>query len=195
MILSATVGTNADIFPKILQLYVPKHSVVADVTFGRGVFWRKVQKGAYRMRATDLKTGTDFRTLPYRTRSIDALVLDPPYMHGGARTVKKSLDEPYNVNARKEEGCQEILELYFAGVREAYRVLKPKGILVVKCQDQIESGKQWWFHKMLMNLDGFTCVDLFILVQPMTPISSHPHWTKQYHARKNHSYFLVHRKG
>ncbi len=43
LVFSAYVGDNAEIFPKILSLHVPQGSVVADVTFGKGVFWKKIK--------------------------------------------------------------------------------------------------------------------------------------------------------
>lgn len=82
VVLSSHLGGNAELFPKILALHVPKGSTVADVTWGKGVFWADVPTTWYRVFATDLKTGTDCRNLPYADGSIDALVLDPPYMEG-----------------------------------------------------------------------------------------------------------------
>ena len=88
LVLSAYVDANDAVFPKILDLYVKPGSVVADVTFGEGVFWRDVESGKYDLRPTDLKTGVDCRTLPYKDGEIDCVVLDPPYMHspGGSAT-------------------------------------------------------------------------------------------------------------
>lgn len=80
--LSAYVGDNAEVFPKVLGLHVPKGATVADVTFGLGVFWRNVSTRDYELLATDLKTGVDCRSLPYGNCSLDCVVLDPPYMEG-----------------------------------------------------------------------------------------------------------------
>ena len=77
-ILTGRVGTNADQFPDVLEMYVPEGATVADVTYGKGVFWRNIPDGKYNLLATDLQTGTDFSRLPYENQSIDALVLDPP---------------------------------------------------------------------------------------------------------------------
>jgi len=93
-VLTGIVGTNADLFPSILKMYVVEGAIVADVTYGRGVFWRNVDQGKYQLKATDLQMGVDFRALPYEAASIDALILDPPYMHGGA-TVKDSINQCY----------------------------------------------------------------------------------------------------
>src|SRR5438105_12109022 len=65
LIFSASQATNDEVFPQVLKLYVAEGSLVADVTYGKGVFWKKVPKGAYDLRATDLQTGVDCRKLPY----------------------------------------------------------------------------------------------------------------------------------
>ena len=81
LVLSAYAAANEEVFPKILDLYIAPGSVVADVTYGNGVFWNKVEPGRYEVLPTDLTTGTDCRDLPYEDGSIDCVVFDPPYMH------------------------------------------------------------------------------------------------------------------
>ena len=39
--LSAHIGGNADVFAQILRLHVPEGAIVADATWGKGVFGRK----------------------------------------------------------------------------------------------------------------------------------------------------------
>jgi hypothetical protein len=120
-------------------------------------------------------------------------VFDPPYMHTSG-TVKESIAKCYNTNSSAVFKNQKDVDAFFvAGAAEAKRILKPKGILIVKCQDTIESAQPKWTHVKIMQMDGFKCEDLFILVQTTTPAMS-GRWTKQYHARKNHSYFIVLRK-
>ena len=65
LVFSAYVGTNDEIFPYVLSLYVEPGSTIADVTYGKGVFWRKIPADAYHLLATDLSTGVDCRCLPY----------------------------------------------------------------------------------------------------------------------------------
>ena len=81
LVFSAYSGTNDEVFPNVLKLYVPRGSKIADVTFGQGVFWKKVEKDAYKIRPSDIKLGIDCRALPYENASFDCVVLDPPYMH------------------------------------------------------------------------------------------------------------------
>ena len=63
-ILSAHVGGNAQVFPLVMALHVPEGSLVADVTHGKGVFWRGIDKTKYRMLASDIQNGVDYRKLP-----------------------------------------------------------------------------------------------------------------------------------
>src|SRR5262245_66095124 len=82
VVLSAHVGSNADIFPQILALHVPEGARVADVTYGNGAFWRNVDLSKYELLATDISSGVDCRALPYDDNSPDAVVLGPPYTAG-----------------------------------------------------------------------------------------------------------------
>lgn len=91
VVVSAHVGSNDGIFPEILRLHVPEGAVVADITFGRGVFWKSVPPDRYKLLATDIKLGTDWRQLPYASQYIDAVIFDPPYMEGFYRSDKESL--------------------------------------------------------------------------------------------------------
>ena len=79
LVLSAHVGTNDEVFPFVLSVYVAPGSVVADVTYGKGVFWRNIPNGNYDLRTTDLAEGIDCRELPYDDASIDCVVFDPPF--------------------------------------------------------------------------------------------------------------------
>jgi hypothetical protein len=185
------LGNNADVFPEVLRIYVPDGSIIADVTYGRGVFWRNVDCSRYKLFPTDLMTGTDARQLPYADSSIDCVVLDPPYMHSGG-SIKHSLDKGYRNNQR-DGGWRGVLPLYRDCAKEALRVLRVGGILIVKCQDTVVNHKQSWLHVDILNLPGYLAEDLFVVVQRSVPLMT-GHWKKQYHARKNHSYFVVLRK-
>jgi hypothetical protein len=187
VMLTAHRGNNATLLPHILALFVREGSVVADVTYRKGVFWQQVDVSKYELRPTDLLMGVDFRSLPYGDASLDALVLDPPYMHGGP-TIKASLNNCYR-NAN--DGHESVIRLYAGGILEAARVLKRRGVIIVKCQDEIESGKQRFSHLELIDLlemFGFSVVDLFVMVQSTIPITGNG---PQKSARKNHSYALV----
>lgn len=201
---SAYVGTNADVFPFILDLHVPPGCTVADVTYGKGVFWRNVPPDRYVVLASDIADGKDCRKLPYDAKSIDCEVLDPPYMEGFFRRSNShkagsgthvAFRDAYS-NGDEEVGGPKwhdaVLDLYFKAGREAHRVLKDNGVFIVKCQDEVSANRQRLTHIEIINeyeKVGFYTKDLFIVVRTNKPGVSR--LKKQVHARKNHSYFVV----
>ena len=199
LVLSAAVGCNEDLFPQVLGLYVAAGSAVADVTYGKGVFWRNVPTGRYRLLATDLLDGVDSRALPYDDGELDCVVFDPPYMHSPGGTTHRGLEafERYyrNNGTGNRTGAkyhEAVLELYTDTGREAWRVLRDRGVLIVKCQDEVCSNRQRFTHVEIIRAYeqlGFVAEDLFVLVRSNRPGASRV--VKQVHARKNHSYFLV----
>lgn len=209
-VLSAHVSGNAELFPRIMALHVPPGALVADVTFGGGVFWRRVPPGRYRLLPTDLATGTDCRALPYAAGTIDALVLDPPYMEGllrakadtrGGLGSHAALRSAYS-SGREAAGAASagrwhgaVLSLYLEAAGEARRVLRDHGVLIVKCQDEVSANRQELTHVQIVCAlaeIGFYARDLFVLVRPNRPNVAR--LLRQVHARKNHSYFLVFQK-
>ena len=199
LVFSASVGGNDDVFPQILSLYVAPGSKIADVTYGLGVFWRNVPDGLYRLLASDIEYGTDCRDLPYEDNSIDCVVLDPPYMHspgGTAHTVHSAFEEHYRNNGTGNRTGKKyheaVLDLYVQAGQEAFRVLRERGVVIVKCQDEVCSNRQRFTHVEIMQeyqQIGFVAEDLFVVMRRNRPGVSRT--VKQVHARKNHSYFLV----
>lgn len=210
LVLSAYMLNNEDIFPMILSLYVPEGSSIADVTYGKGVFWKKVDKNAYDLHFSDIKTGVDCRALPYDDQVMDCVVLDPPYMEGFYRRNSEHLagngtfssfrsaysdGSIYEQKAGAPKYHDAVLDMYYSALKEALRVLKRKGILIVKCQDEVSANKQRLTHVEIINeytKHGLVVEDLFVMVRNNRPNVST--LKRQVHARKNHSYFLVFRK-
>ena len=206
LVVSAHVGTNADVFPEVLALHVGLGARIADVTYGKGVFWRRVDTDSYELLASDIAAGVDCRDLPYPSASLDAVVFDPPYMEGffrnngttkaGTGTHTKFREHYANGNEAPGRAGKKwhaaVLELYVDGGREAWRVLRNKGVFIVKCQDEVSANKQNLTHVEVINAYaelGFYCKDLLVVMRPNRPGMSRV--VKQAHARKNHSYFLV----
>lgn len=190
---SSVLGDNGELMERIAALYFKPADRIADVTFGKGVFWRQIDTTRYDFHPSDLKTCPqsphDFRKLPYQDGEFDVVVLDPPYMHNPGAT----LHEANYRNAETTKGLSHagIIQLYEAGMTEAMRILKPGGLLLVKCQDEIESGRQQWSHIEVRDIAcrlGMTIQDLFVVTQRHAPRIQR---REQKHARKNHSYMWV----
>ena len=221
---SAYKDTNDAVFPHILELNVPQGAKIADVTFGKGVFWKRVDLRKYALHASDPKRhglpagcrgGIDSRKLPYDDKSFFAVVFDPPYMHtpgGTAHNGHQNYEAYYANNAEQDHDVvrqiweetngtppkyhEAVLDLYFRSAREAWRVLQDDGIYIVKCQDEVCTNRQRLTHvEITVELQqyGFVVEDLFVVVRNNKPGVSRI-LTRQYHARKNHSYFMVYRK-
>jgi len=188
-ILTAQVGDNSDVFPDILELYANAGDVIADTTYGKGVFWRNVNTALYDFHPSDITTGVDYNALPYKSDTMDMIVFDPPYMgHNGGKNY--AVARNYNVSVPKYSKDY-IRSLYYNAIEEMWNVLKKGGRLVVKCQDEIQSGKQRMNHIEIIEFataNGYRVEDLFVVVQKNSPMMRHPY---QLHARKNHSYFIV----
>lgn len=221
-IVSAYISGNADVFPKILELHVPIGSLIADVTYGTGVFWKNVDITKYTLRASDISelkishsphlkvsSGVDCRKLPYKSDSIDCVVLDPPYLesfyrtkdsHKGGQGSHRAFGQYYsNGNESTAPGGgkwhQSVIDMYILSGKEAFRVLKNNGVFIVKCQDEVSANKQRLTHVEIISgfeQIGFYVKDLFVVVRSNAPVVSR--LLKQVHARKNHSYFLVFEK-
>jgi ParB/RepB/Spo0J family partition protein len=209
--LSAHVGTNDEVFSEVLDLHVEPGASVADVTYGKGVFWRKVPSAKYDLTATDIDPsrspnstdGIDCRDLPYEDASFDCVVLDPPYAEGFYETENKPSNNEYWIKDRYvgDQGEQSatyheaVIEMYAAAGEEAFRVLREDGVMIVKMQDEVSRDEQRLTHVEMTNIYeemGFHTRDLFVVVRPDTPAVGKMY--EQRRARKNHSYFLVYKK-
>jgi len=204
-LVSSHSGDNAELFPKILDLYVSTGSRIADVTYGTGVFWRNVDLSRYDFLPSDLKTGVDARCLSYKNDSLDAFVLDPPYMEGLYRNTNDALagggthaafreyySDSSTTHDKEIKYHDKVLDVYLTIGLEARRTLKDGGIFIVKCQDEVSANRQKLTHVELIyayEQYGFYCKDLFVLTRNNKPVVARV--KKQEHSRKNHSYFLV----
>lgn len=181
-------GCNSGLIKSVVELYFNQGDSIADVTWGKGVFWKDVDKNQYEIVGSDIKTGIDFRALPYENESFNHGVLDPPY----ARIQNlKGMQECYNTT--RDITHVEIIKLYADGIVELTRITQKDGYILVKCQDEIYGCKQKWSHIEIFNIAlsmGLYPKDLFILVNTKKPKPTY----KQQHARKNHSYLWVFQK-
>ena len=161
-VVAGHVNRNSALIADVARLYIPYQAKVLDMTWGKGSFWTGVfTLGEFDLYANDivfeLSTtpdnyfNDDFRHTRFRPETFDIVVLDPPYKSGGGHSPGPMVDT-YGLDAiksttpSKHGNASVVWSLYEDGMLEAFRILKPGGLLWVKCQDFVESGKQHWFH-------------------------------------------------
>lgn len=193
-----TVNENQyGILDGIRKLHNDDQPFQADLTWGNGGFWKGTlvkDRPLIRMdlappgEASLANIQADVRALPFQPGSIKSCVYDPPFIHAhGKESVIGNRFSSYRSQSA-------LFDLYRESLLQIKTVLSPKGLLVFKCMDIVESGKQVWNHVKIITAAqamGYRLDDLFILTR-RSVIVGHNH-ARQVHARKNHSYFLVFR--
>ena len=133
----------------------------------------------------------DARCLPVADASIGCMILDPPFMfgtHGDTRN---------NVSAKRYTMFDTFADLkacYTRILAESYRILKPGGILLFKCQDYTD-GRTTMTHCLVWlwaARTGFYAKDIAILNRPIRKIYNGK--LQQRHLRKSHCYFFLFQK-
>lgn len=182
------------ILKSIIKLHCPS-GFDADLTYGNGSFWRKINKPKLCFDATPLQEHVkqaDSRSLPVETASLNSVVFDPPFLtyvkNGRAHNGKVRITSRFGGYYLYDE-----LEQHYRGtLAECYRVLAKGGVMVFKCQDIIHNHRMHCTHANVIEWAkacGFRLLDLFVL--PAKHRMPGPQKGTQRHARVFHSYFLV----
>lgn len=180
-----------EIIKNIIRLYCPD-GIDLDPTYSKGVFYRNLRDPRLRFDLNPISTTigkADCQDLPLDNESIFSIMFDPPFVGGSRKNGKPGI-----IKSRfgYYKNIPTLWSMYKGALVEFYRILKPNGVLIFKCQDSVESGKQYFSEykiiKMALDL-GFYPKDKFILLAKHRMIS--PSQKRQIHSRKFHSYFLV----
>ena len=193
-IMKSVSDNQSEIIASIMSLYCPA-GFDLDPTYSKGVFYKKIPepKLKYDLEPQiDDVLRADCRKLPLSNNSLASIMFDPPFVGGSRKDGKPGI-------IKERFGYYKTVPILWKFYRDAmdefYRLLKPSGILVFKCQDTVECGKQYMSHVEITNYAykiGFYPLDLFVLTAKNRLIS--PNQRQQQHSRKYHSYFLVFRK-
>jgi hypothetical protein len=188
--------SNAELIEACARLgYLRSEWRTLDLTYGKGVFWKRWRPDHLTTNDLNPEVPTwnfDFRCTGWNDATFDVVAFDPPYKLNG--TSQDAMDGRYGVDdayvpipARHQ--------LMLDGLTEAARLVKPRGIVLAKCQDQVSSGRVWWQTDLLTEHGrtvGLNKIDrLDLLVTPR----KQPEGRRQVHASRNYSTLLVFKKG
>ena len=217
---SVVHGNSAACIEQIFQLHFPEVSVVADITYGRGRFW-KWQGGTqpytlppHIVRLDANTTGgaevqSDYRYVPLKDQSVDVGVFDPPFIFSaGLRGIVGAkrffLGSPGETKQR-----------FYGGPGSDLRVIAPRNALdlrrqtvgamvemrrvarqgmILKGQDLIVgTHPNWWSYQVMHDaytLFGIWPEDMLIQVSPAARLAD-PRWKQQLHFRRAHAIYLI----
>lgn len=187
-----------DILWAILEL-IGEERFEVDTCFSKGGFYRNIPLPRFCFDAAPQDERcqcVDCRHLPFPPHSIESIIYDPPFLATSGPSLSTNdgnvIARQYSVYPNEKT----LHQFYYDSLVEFERVLVEGGWLVVKCQDKVSSGKQYFSHVYIHNMAvslGFYPKDLFILVAKGR-VSAGWQRANQQHARKFHSYFWVFEK-
>lgn len=193
-------GTDAELLEKMLDFYPrTRPQLILDATVNTGRFWQASQRPVIGL---DIEVkhyphivGNNMQ-IPFKAASFDAVVFDPPHIPNQGKDQSKDFNTRFGLVLKSSaQNGYNFSHLYPPFAQEAYRVLKPEGILFCKIADYVHGHRFQWAHVDFIRAAaevGFCPCDCIIKFRK-SPIVS-PRWKKAHHARRHHCYWLVFRK-
>jgi SAM-dependent methyltransferase len=197
---SVWYGEDNELLKLMLEFYPRKSpELILDATINRGRFWIDSD---YQVIGLDIDSRYkpsvvgDNMKMPFRSDSFDVVVYDPPHIPNQGKDKQKDFQDRFGlvIKSPKENGYN-FNHLYGPFCKEAYRILKPEGILLCKITDYIHHHRYQWAHVELINAAravGFRACDSIIKIRKGPIID--PRWKKAHHSRRHHCYWLIFRK-
>ena len=204
--LISVYGSDTEIIKAINHIHLDNKGFDLDPTFSKGGFYKKFPEPKLKSdlvpQREDVKK-CDCRNLNYiKSDTIKSICFDPPFLFRNdfQKVSKKPKPKNKDINCVRFsyfQNFEELLLMYYKSLKEFYRVLETRGILVFKCQDMTDgSGSRPFYdtHCEVIRIareQGFSLRDILILVKKNKIIRRAK---IQGCARKVHSYYLVFRK-
>ena len=183
---------SKEVVASILEVEFPDIKTVADLTWGKGAFWKDDNSvsviGLDRKPRYGAQVGADARHVPLVDEAVDVAIFDPPHQHGVSKTTTLRHQADYD----RMPNQKDIHQLLADVAPEIRRVARVGAI--VKLTDMVEAGRFMPTHILFASaaarLLGMPC-DMAILdsgvVRPVKPNQ------RVLHLRHAHSYFLIYK--
>lgn len=200
---------QSEILHNIMVLYNNSQPFECDMTASTLAFYRKTKGDEYEIpvpkilfdvypQVEGVQKIEPYKPLPLDDNSIGSLVIDLPFIISSMNAPSKGKDGA-NMIMNRFASFYPVDLLYYNyayWIKEAYRVLKPDGIVVFKTQSVISGGiriNTEAYSFMCAMYNGFTIEDQFTLIAGNRIISPSK-YKKQVHARSYTSQFFVFKK-
>lgn len=170
-------------FDTVLSFHVPVGSRILDVTAGSRISWQHVyEPEKYNIVWADIKAGKiddafigePFTNMVFADvhrpyvghkewfQSFDAVYYDPPYFFGVERS-----NDPRKEKYGGYAGTYEDLQEYMQALVHIKSVLKPGGVILLKCADQyVPREKKLHLHHLawieFLRFNGFDIIDFYV---------------------------------
>jgi hypothetical protein len=197
---SVWFGEDSELLNLMLDFY-PRNrpELILDATVNKGRFWIGSKYPIIGLDITSRYCPSvvgDNMQMPFKSESLDVVVYDPPHIPNQGQDHQKDFQDRFGLvlKSPKENGYN-FNHLYGPFTQEAYRVLKPEGVLFCKITDYIHHHRYQWAHMMLINAardNGFVACDCIVKIRK-GPIKD-PRWKVAHHSRRHHCYWLIFRK-
>ena len=194
-VIRTTYTDEREMLNDILWLYNNGKGVSLDPCYSVGRFWQGLPQPELKFDIAPQVEGVNQAScdnLPIQDNSVNSIMFDPPFVIGVGESANGIITNRFS----GFKNLDELKSLYINSLKEFYRILIDKGLLIFKCQDTVTSSKQFLTHVFIVNEAerlGYYVKDLFILVRDSAIVD--PKWGAQQHARKTHSYYVVLFKG
>jgi hypothetical protein len=185
------------ILDAILKLHIEENTFNVDLTYGNGGFYKKgISQPTHRFDIDDtlanITKACNSNDTGLNAASVNSIVFDPPFL---TYIKKQRTGNSSMVMAKRFSGywsSDELADHYKSSIKEAARILKHKGILVIKCQDIVHNHKLFCTHAHILNWSSefFRLKDLFIQAATHRMPAPNRKGTQK-HARVFHSYWVV----
>ena len=193
-------GEDAELLELMLGFYphTPPQRIL-DATVNVGRFWRGSQRPLIGLDINPRHHPDvvgDNLCMPFRGGEFDTVVYDPPHIPNQGKDRSKDFNTRFGL-VLKTSAAQgyNFSHLYLTFAREAYRLLKPEGILLCKIADYVHNHRLQWAHVDVIQAAtaaGFCPCDCIVKIRKGPIID--PKWQVAHHARRHHCYWLVFRK-
>ena len=193
-IIRSVSQNQEEILGNILKLYIPKGEFDCDLTASKGVFYKNhIPLPKHLFDKYPQMEGVQFLELAEQLPSnhFHSIVVDLPFIVSCGEWKGGKIKDRFTHFESSDE-------LYAANdymLSLAHKLLKKRGILVMKTMDVNAHGSQLWVSHYVQTKAfelGFKLLDTFIYVSPNRIISQQN--KIQRIARKYHSYFFVFKK-